>query len=634
VERQRAVCVTVTVLKLTRREFVAATVLAPLAAAPAPASVRARAFDLKRVRLLESPFREAQERNREFLHSLEADRLLHTFRLNAGLPSSAQPLGGWERPECELRGHFTGHYLSACALMCAAAGDDDLRARGNGIVAELAKCQKANGGGYLSAFPTEFFDRLKAGQKVWAPWYTIHKILAGLLEMYTRCGNERALAVLEGMAGWIGNWVGPLSDEHMARVLQVEFGGMNEVLYNLSAATGKAQYAATAHRFDHQRLFDPLAEGRDELTGLHMNTQIPKIVGAARRYELTGEERYRRIAEFFWKQASGPRAYCTGGGSNHEHWRTDPGKLAGELSAETEECCCTYNMLRLTRHLFGWDPQARYADYYERALFNGILGTLNPKDGMTMYFVPLASGYWKMFSTPRNSFWCCTGTGVESFSKLADSIYFHDDAELYVNLFVASELEWREQGVQVRQETRFPEERGTTLRIEARQPVSFLLSIRVPWWATRGIAVKVNGRPVVGDAPAGSYAKIYGVWKSGDKVEVSTPMSIYSEAMPDDPTLQAFLYGPLVLAGELGAEGLTEEMQHGGADGSNTLKGNPVAAPEFRSRAKDPAAWIQPVAGRELAFRTSGQERDVTLVPLDRLFGQRYGVYWRAKPAG
>ncbi|MGO9094137.1 MAG: beta-L-arabinofuranosidase domain-containing protein [Bryobacteraceae bacterium] len=621
-------------MKLTRREFVATTVVAPWAAAAAPASVRVRAFDLKQVRLLESPFREAQERNREFLHSLEADRLLHTFRLNAGLPSSAQPLGGWERPDVELRGHFTGHYLSACALMYAATGDDELRTRGNGIVEELAKCQKANGDGYLSAFPREFFDRLKAGQNVWAPWYTIHKILAGLLEMYTRCGNEQALAVLEGMAGWTGNWVVGLSGEQMARVLQVEFGGMNEVLYNLSAATGKAQYAATAHRFDHQRLFDPLAEGRDELTGLHMNTQIPKIVGAARRYELTGEERYRRIAEFFWKQVSGPRAYCTGGGSNHEHWRTAPGKLAGELSAETQECCCTYNMLRLTRHLFSWEPLARYADYYERALFNGVLGAMNPKDGMTMYFVPLASGYWKMFSTPRHSFWCCTGTGVESFSKLADSIYFHDEAGLYVNLFIASELEWPEKGLQMRQETRFPEEQGTTLRIQARRPVALELSLRVPWWARRGIAVKVNGRPLPDGASAGGYVNLHRTWKSGDKVEVSTPMSLYSEAMPDDPTLKAFLYGPLVLAGELGTEGLTEEMQYGGADGSNTLKGNPVAAPGFRSRAEDPAAWIQPVAGRDLAFRTSAQERDVTLAPLDRLFGQRYGVYWRVKPAG
>jgi DUF1680 family protein len=622
-------------MKLTRREFVATTVVAPWAAASAaPARGRVRAFDLKQVRLLQSPFREAQERNREFLHSLEADCLLHTFRLNAGLPSSAQPLGGWERPDVELRGHFTGHYLSACALMYAATGDDELRARGNGIVAELATCQKANGGGYLSAFPTEFFGRLKAGQNVWAPWYTIHKILAGLLEMYTLCGNEQALAVLEGMAGWTGNWVAPLSDEQMARVLQVEFGGMNEVLYNLSAATGKAQYAATAHRFDHQRLFDPLAEGRDELTGLHMNTQIPKIVGAARRYELTGEERYRRIAEFFWKQVSGPRAYCTGGGSNHEHWRTAPGKLAGELSAETQECCCTYNMLRLTRHLFGWEPLARYADYSERALFNGILGTMNPKDGMTMYFVPLASGYWKMFSTPRHSFWCCTGTGVESFSKLADSIYFHGDAGLYVNQFIASELEWPEKGLQVRQETRFPEEQGTALRIEAKKPVALELSIRVPWWATRGIALKVNGLPLEGVPAAGSYVKIDRTWKSGDKIEVSMPMSLHSEAMPDDPTLQVFLYGPLVLAGELGAEGLTEAMQYGGADGSNTLKGDPIGAPEFRSSAEDPAAWIRPVAGRELAFRTSGQERDVTLMPLDQLFGQRYGVYWRVKPAG
>ena len=301
-------------MNLTRRQFLAASALAPLAAGAGAASVKdsvqakAQPFDLRNVRLLDGPLLDSMQHNRDFLRGLETDRLLHTFRLTAGLPSKAEPLGGWEKPDVELRGHFTGHFLSACALMSAGAGDQMLRDKGNLMVAELAKCQRANGNGYLSAFPTEFFDRLKAGQKVWAPWYTLHKIMAGLLDMYVLAGNQQALDVVSGMAGWTKRWTDALSDEQMARVLQVEFGGTNEVPYNLYAVTGVKDYFEAAHRFDQERVFGPLAEGRDELRGLHVNTQIPKIIGAARRYELTGDPRYRRIAEFFWTQVTRHRA--------------------------------------------------------------------------------------------------------------------------------------------------------------------------------------------------------------------------------------------------------------------------------------------------------------------------------------
>ena len=255
----------------------------------------------------------------------------------------------------------------------------------------------------------------------------------------------------------------------MARILQVEYGGMNEFLYNLYAVTGNRDHVALAHRFDHARLFDPLAEGRDELKGQHANTQLAKLIGAARRYELTGEERYRRIAEFFWQQVALHRSYCTGGTSNGQRWRTDPDVLASELSATTQECCCTYNMLKLTRHLFSWNPEARYADFYERAFLNGIIGTMNPADGMTTFYVPLESGYWKLFSLPFDSFWCCTGTGVESFAKLGDSIFFHDDDGVYVNLFVPARLHWPEKGVFIRQETRFPDRGPDQLRVPVRE---------------------------------------------------------------------------------------------------------------------------------------------------------------------
>jgi DUF1680 family protein len=294
---------------------------------------KVRPFPMQQVRLGEGPCKSAMEADRQYLRSLPPDRLLHTFRINAGIPSSAQPLGGWEAPDCELRGHYAGgHYLSACALMYASTGDQELKANGNTVVAELAKCQAALKSGYLSAFPLEFFDRLRERQKVWAPFYTIHKIMAGNLDMYVHCGNQQALEVAEKMAGWTADYTRSLSYEHMQRVLGTEYGGMGEVLSNLYAVTGKQHYLEVAQRFDHQQFFDPLAGHRDELKGLHANTHIPQVIAAARIYELTGDRRYRDIAEYFGDEVVSERSYCTGGTSNHESWNTDPGKLAAELS--------------------------------------------------------------------------------------------------------------------------------------------------------------------------------------------------------------------------------------------------------------------------------------------------------------
>src|SRR5262249_29492243 len=387
-------------------------------------------------------------------------------------PSKAQQLGGWERPDIELRGHFMGHYLSACALMYSSTGDELLERKAEAIVDELGKCQSANGGGWLAAFPPDFMQRLRERLPVWAPFYTLHKILAGLVDMHERCGSARALDIALGMAGWVQKWADRLNDEEMARVLQVEYGGMNEVLYDLYAITGDRRHADLAHRFDQAELFDPLAEGRDELRGLHANTQLAKVLGAARRYELFGRERSSRVVEFFWQQIALHRSYCTGGTSNAQRWRTGPDVLARELGATTQECCCTYNMLKLTRHVFAWSPEARIADHYERAYLNGIVGTMNPADAMTTFYVPLESGYWKLFSRPFDSFWCCTGTGVESFAKLGDSIFFHDDRGLFVNLFAPARVQWPEKGLVLRQETRFPDDDRIHLEFQCEKPVA------------------------------------------------------------------------------------------------------------------------------------------------------------------
>lgn len=585
---------------------------------------KVRPFPMKQVRLGEGPCKIAMEADRQYLRSLPPDRLLHTFRINAGIASSAEPLGGWEKPDCELRGHYAGgHYLSACALMYASAGDEDLKKSGDIVVAELGKCQSALKSGYLSAFPLDFFDRLRERQRVWAPFYTIHKIMAGLLDMYIYCGNEQALDMVQKMAGWTAGYTGPLSYEHMQRVLGTEYGGMGEVLSNLYAVTGKEYYLDVSQRFDKKAFFDPLAAHRDELKGLHVNTHIPQVIAAARYYELTGDRRYRDIAEYFWDDVVSERSYCTGGTSNGESWNTDPGKLSTELSTNTTECCCAYNMMKLTRHLFGWSPDAHLMDYYERTLFNHRLGTINPEDGTMMYYLPLATGYWKTFGKPFDAFWCCTGTGSEEYAKLTDTIYFHDDDSLYVNLYIDSQLEWPEKGLQVKQQTRFPEEQGTTLAVTVKSPTQLAINLRIPYWAQGG-SVKINGAPLPAFASPSSYLTLNRVWKTGDKIELSLPMGLHIDTMPDNESIQAAMYGPLVLAGRF--DGVTKEMTYGDYEPkpSDEKKVADIVTDTIK-----PAAWIEPDPKRPLTFNTVGQAQSATLVPLNQVIHERYAVYWK-----
>ena len=586
---------------------------------------KVRPFPMKQVRLGEGPCKQAMEADRRYLHSLPPDRLLHTFRINAGFPSTAQPLGGWEAPDCELRGHYAGgHYLSAAALMYASTGDEELKANADTVVAELAKCQDALKSGYLSAFPIEFFDRLRERQKVWAPFYTIHKIMAGNLDMYVHCGNAQALEIAEKIAGWTAGYTQSLSYEHMQRVLGTEFGGMGESLSNLYALTGKERYLEVAQRFDKKQFFDPLAAHRDELKGLHVNTHIPQVIAAARYYELTGDRRYRDIADYFFDEVVSERSYCTGGTSNGETWNTDPGKLSTELSTNTTECCCAYNMMKLARHLFGWSADPRLMDYYERAMFNHRLGTINPEDGTMMYYLPLASGYWKTFGKPFDSLWCCTGTGSEEYGKLADTIYFHDDDSLYVNLFVDSQLEWPEKGLRVKQETRFPEQDSTSLTLSVKSPEQMTINLRIPYWA-RGGSVKINGTPLGAFASPSSYLSINRVWKSGDKIDLSLPMDFHISPMPDNEQIQAMMYGPLVLAGRF--EPVTKEMTYSGDYEPKPT--DPAKVPDIAADPAHPTGWVEPVAKQPLTFKAVGQTQPLTLVPLYKVIHERYAVYWR-----
>ena len=592
---------------------------------------KARPFPMKQVRLGNGPLKAAMEADQRFLHALPPDRLLHNFRINAGLRSSAEPLGGWEAPDCELRGHYAGgHYLSAAALMYASAGDEELKKNGDLVVAELAKCQKSlNDGGYLSAFPIEFFDRLRNREKVWAPFYTIHKIMAGLLDMYLYSGNEQALALAEKMAGWTADYTGSFSYDHMQRILGTEYGGMGEVLSNLYAVTGKPYYLEVAQRFDKKWFFDPLAAHRDELKGLHANTHIPQVIAAARYYELTGDRYYRNVAEYFWDEIVTERAYATGGTSNRESWNTEPGKLASELSGTTTEDCCAYNMMKLTRHRFGWDPEARFLDYYERLLFNHRLGTIHPQDGAMMYYLPLASGQSKIFGKTFDAFWCCTGTGSEEYAKLTDTIYFHDDEALYVNLYVDSSVEWPEKGLEIRQSTNFPEEQGTTILISAKAPKEMRVHLRIPYWLEGG-KVRINGVEEPVFSSPGSYLALNRIWKSGDKIELSLPMGLHIEPMPDDQSVQAVMYGPLVLAGQFDA--VPKEKLYGDFQPKTP---DPIQVPVIVGDRNRPTAWVERDPQEPLRFEALGQSQPLRLVPLYQIIDHRYAVYWKVnnKPA-
>lgn len=595
--------------------------------------LKVRPFALEDVRLLDGPFKRAMLLDQEYLLSLDPDRLLHNFRVNAGLPSTAAPLGGWEAPDVELRGHTVGHYLSALALMYASTGDARFKARADMIVGELAKIQAADAGkfhaGYLSAFPEAFFDRVEARQRVWAPYYTIHKIMAGLLDAYQLCGNARALEVVTKMADWVKLRVDRLSDEQQQRALGTEFGGMNEVLANIYAATGNPDYLRVAHAFDHKAIFEPLARREDPLNGLHANTQFPKIIGAAREYELTGDRRYEDIATFFWDRVVHHRSYVTGGNSDGEAFFPEE-EFSKHLGAAGPETCNTYNMLKLTRHIFEWTGDAGAMDFYERALFNHILPSQDPATGMVIYYCPLRPGAWKSYSTPDDSFWCCVGTGMENHSKYGDTIFFHDESSLYVNLFIPSQLTWKDRGVVVRQETRFPEEEGTHLTIAAERPARLAVNVRRPSWVS-DMTVSVNGRAVpVQHFDGAGYVSVDREWKSGDRIDVTLPMRLHAEAMPDNPNMIAIMYGPMVLAGDLGTEGLESVKRYGPSAPQVGRVKTPTIPVLVAAGANEVTTKIVAEGGRPLQFRTKGlaQPADVTLVPLYRIVDQRYTVYW------
>jgi hypothetical protein len=594
---------------------------------------RLEPFPLASVRLAPGIFKQQEEINARYLDSLTVDRLLHSFRLTAGISSSATPFKGWEDPTGELRGHFAGgHFLSAVALASVGSGNAVLKARGDELVSGLAACQKKIGTRYLSAYPTELFEHLAQGKPVWAPFYTYHKIMAGLHDMHRLTGNTDALEIAEGMAQWAQEFFWGISADQRQRMLRNEFGGMNEVLVNLAAVTKKDRYIEAAHLFEQPGFLDPLAARRDELQGLHANTHVPKIIGAARMYEVTGDRRYREIAEYFLSEVLAARNYVIGNTSQDEHWKSPAGHLEGTLVWTNAECCVAYNLMKLQRHVFSWTGDARWMDAYERALFNCRLGTQNAQ-GLKQYFFPLAAGYWRAYNSPEESFWCCTGTGAEEFAKFADTIYFRRGSDIFVNQFIASTLDWKDEGFAIEQSTQFPREQGTALKIKSSRPALRTIHVRIPSWTTEDAQVKINGSPLEAIADPGSYLGLRKVWKDGDTINISLPMELRQERLPGDDSVAAALYGPLVLAADLGPAPTDEPFRiiH---SGETVPKNLPTASSLPKAAATSDATtkqWIQVESPSELRFTADSEGAKSELMPMYAIGDQRYSVYWQMR---
>ncbi|WP_137680771.1 glycoside hydrolase family 127 protein [Aurantiacibacter suaedae] len=615
-----------------------------LAAASTPADIPALAaqpFDMADVALHEGPFLHAQRMTERYLLSLSPDRMLHNFRVNAGLEPKAPVYGGWESEptwaDINCHGHTLGHYLSACALAYRATGTPDYRERIDYIASELAACQEAAGSGLVTAFPqgAALVAAHIAGEPITGvPWYTLHKVYAGLRDGAELAGSETAREVLLRLADWGVVATRDLTDAQFEAMLATEHGGMNEIYADLYAMTGKPEYRALAESFSHKALLVPLTREHDHLDGLHANTQVPKVVGFERVAQIGADEGYHAAAEFFWQTVTRTRSYATGGHGDNEHFFAMADVADHVFSAKGSETCCQHNMAKLTRALFLTQPRADYADFYERTLFNGILASQDPDSGMATYFQGARPGYMKLYHTPEDSFWCCTGTGMENHVKYRDSIYFHAGNTLWVNLLIPSSVQWHEHGAALTQDTRFPEEPATRLTWTLDQPKELTLKLRHPGWSPTARVI-VNGEPVIASDQPGRYLDVAQRWRDGDTVELVLEMAVTAEPLAAAPHIAAFTYGPLVLAAELGEEALPpgadiviNERKYGQYNDA------PVQVPRLTGSPEDVAGRIAPAAGgAPLTFAVKATDgSEVTLVPYHRIAHQRYATYWDLSP--
>lgn len=577
-------------------------------------------FQMNQVHLLPSRFQENMKRDSAWMMSIPVNSLLQSFRNTSGAFSSREggymtvkKLGGWEALDCDLRGHITGHLLSAYATLYAQTGSQAVKMKADSIVNGLAEVQQAYGrGGYLSAFAEGLIDRNIQGKSVWAPFYTLHKIVQGMIDQFQMTGNEKALEIAKGMGNWAYNKLKPLSEETRKKMIRNEFGGFNEAMYELYDLTKDERYLWVARYFYHNEKIDPLKAGNPDLGTNHANTFIPKLLGEARNYELFGAKDSRKAAELLFWTLVNDHAFVTGELSDKEHL-FKPTEQSKHLSGYDGENCCTFNLLKLADHLFSWNPSSKIADYYERALYNHILGQQDPESSMVCYFTPLQTGAYRLYSTRDSSFWCCVGSGFESHVKYASSIYFHSDKDLYVNLFIPSKVDW--EGTTFTQQTSFPQSSTTTFTVDGNSK-QFALRLRYPAWATK-MDIKVNGKKVKAVKGTDGYVAISRLWKAGDKIEVQLGMQLREEATKDEASKVALLYGPIVMAGKL------DKVERPFSDPTQY---NDYYTFDF----KIPASTVEKAKYEGLkSIKNFKMKNGVELIPFYDAHHCRYAVYWQ-----
>jgi DUF1680 family protein len=592
---------------------------------------KAQPMPLADVRLLPSPFLDAVEANRKYLLQLEPDRLLHNFRKFAGLTPKGEAYGGWEADT--IAGHSLGHYLSALALVHAQTGDTEARQRAIYIVSELAEVQAKQGDGYVAGFTRkrkdgvivdgkEIFPEIMRGEirsagfdlnGCWVPLYNWHKLFAGLMDIDALCGgNARAIEVCVGLGGYIEKVFAALNDQQVQTVLDCEHGGINESFAELYSRVNDRRWLALSERIYHHRVLDPLTAQRDQLAQLHANTQIPKLIGLARLHELTGKPDQAAAPRFFWDTVTKNHSYVIGGNSDREYF-SEPRTVAGHITEQTCEACNTYNMLKLTRHLFAWRPNGELFDFYERAHLNHILAHQDPTTGMFTYMTPLMSGTRREFSTPTDSFWCCVGSGMESHAKHGESIWWQGDDTLFVNLFIPSRLAWRKRAAEVELTTKYPYDGAISVKLsELRKPQQFAIAMRIPAWAKDGGTLNVNGKPVEATRESG-YAVIRRRWRKGDVVMLSLPLELRFESAAGDDNVIALMRGPMVLAADLGPAEESFEAAAPALVGGDLLR-------DFKPIAVDRAIYQTSAIGRPTQLK---------FTPFYSNYHRRSAVYFR-----
>ena len=600
----------------------------------------ARPLPLTAVRLTGGPLKKAQDMNAAYLLSLDPDRMLAFYHTRAGLAPKAQGYTGWDADGRQLTGHIAGHHLSAVSLMWAASGDSRFKQRADYIVSELKVVQDKQGDGFAGALQgvKEAFAEVSKGNiksanfdlnGLWSPWYTLHKTFAGLRDAYRHTGNRTALEIEVKFAQWAERYLAPMSDELIQRMLATEFGGMNEMMADLYADTGDKRWLDLSYRFEHKAVLDPLKRGEDPLNGLHGNTQVPKLVGSAARYAYVGDRSDLAAATTFWDRVVNHHTFATGGHGKDEYFR-EPDKLANIAEGRTAETCNVYNMLKLTRKLFALQPDIRYAEFHEQALFNHILGSMDPSDGATCYMVPVGKGVRREYADMQRSFTCCVGTGMESHALHGLGLYYESgpstalgaSARLWVNLYAPSVAQWESAGVKLTMDSTFPEGDTAKLTLDVKTPRELTLALRRPSWARDGFTVRLNGAAVVSAATPGSYVELKRTWKAGDTVALTLPKALRLDRLRDNPKRAAVLFGPLVLAGDLGQQPRRSEDGNGDGPLAATTE-SPIIVTD-----RSVTEWVKPVPGEPGSFRTTGVGADITLAPFYKTHRRIYTGYW------